>query len=80
MEQRMINQPKTHLPYPERKQDCQAALSSTFDRVLLMAEQFGWTRTEAAQALQELAYTQLALIEDQRLCTLSPEQQSYVRH
>ncbi|UED34225.1 hypothetical protein [Rhizobium ruizarguesonis] len=40
--------------------DCQAALEGTFGQVLLLAEQYGWNRTETAAAIQELAFNRLA--------------------
>ncbi|TDW20446.1 hypothetical protein EV128_12576 [Rhizobium azibense] len=76
----MLTSPKQLAPYADRDLDCQQALESTFDQVLLLAEQYGWNRTEAAQAFQELAFARLAAEEENRLVTLSIEQCSMARH
>lgn len=76
----MIRQPKQITPYADRDLDCQQALQSTFNQALHLAEQYGWTRAEAAAALQELAFAHLAIEEEQRLVTLSLEQTSHARH
>ncbi|QIG69043.1 hypothetical protein EVB78_009 [Rhizobium phage RHph_N1_15] len=76
----MITSPKQLAPYIDRDLDCQAALESTFNQVLLLAEQYGWNRTEAAAAIQELAFNRLAAEEENRLTTLAIEQRSYARH
>lgn len=55
-----IRLPKQITPYPDRDLDCQAALEETFRTVLALAERAGWTKTEAAAAIQELAFAQLA--------------------
>ncbi|MGO8494494.1 hypothetical protein ACC785_10580 [Rhizobium ruizarguesonis] len=60
--------------------DCQAALEGTFDQVLLLAEQYGWNRTETAAAFQELAFNRLAQEEEDRLVTLTIEQLSHSKH
>ncbi|AGC36183.1 hypothetical protein B7L88_gp105 [Rhizobium phage RHEph10] len=76
----MITAPKQLAPYADRDLDCQAALESTFNQVLLLAEQYGWSRSETAQALQELAFNRLAQEEENRLTTLTIEQLSFARH
>jgi hypothetical protein len=76
----MITAPRQLAPYADRDLDCQQALETTFDQVLLLAEQYGWSRTEAAQALQELAFNRLAQEEENRLTTLTIEQLSFARH
>ncbi|QIG75578.1 hypothetical protein EVC20_007 [Rhizobium phage RHph_Y2_17_1] len=76
----MITSPKQLAPYPDRDLDCQQALESTFNQVLLLAEQYGWNRTEVAQALQELAFGRLAAEEENRLTTLTIEQLSFAKH
>ncbi|MGR9506341.1 hypothetical protein [Rhizobium leguminosarum] len=48
--------------------------------MLLLAEQYGWNRTEAAAAIQELAFNRLALEEENHLVTLTIEQLSYAKH
>ncbi|TBG27789.1 hypothetical protein ELG79_22135 [Rhizobium leguminosarum] len=53
---------------------------STFDQVLLLAEQYGWSRTEAAAAIQELAFNRLAQEEENRLVTLTIDQLSHSKH
>lgn len=55
-------------------------LESTFDQVLLLAEQYGWNRTQTAQALRKLAFNRLALEEENRLVTLTVDQLSHSRH
>lgn len=76
----MITEPKQLTPYADRDLDCQAALQSTFNQVLHLAEQFGWTRTEAAAALQELSFAHLAIEEENRLVTISPAFTSHSKH
>ncbi|MBX5130784.1 hypothetical protein HJB53_30300 [Rhizobium lentis] len=76
----MITKPKQLTPYADRDLDCQAALESTFNQVLHLAEQYGWDRSEAAQAIQELAYSRLAAEEENRLTTLTVAQLSYAKH
>jgi hypothetical protein len=41
--------------------DCQQALEDTFRIMLGLAERGGWTKTEAAAAMQELAFNHLAI-------------------
>ncbi|MBX5249970.1 hypothetical protein HJC03_06085 [Rhizobium sp. NLR4b] len=53
---------------------------STFNQVLHLAEQYGWDRSEAAQAIQELAYSRLAAEEENRLTTLTVAHLSYAKH
>ncbi|MFS8057228.1 hypothetical protein QD357_31185 [Rhizobium sp. BR 317] len=72
--------PKKLAPYSDRDLDCQAALEFTFNQVLNLAEQYGWTRTEAAAALQELAFARLAAEEENRLAPLTTAPGSVVRH
>jgi hypothetical protein len=55
--------PRQITPYPERDLDCQQALEDTFKTVLGLAERAGWTKTEAAAAMQELAFNHLAMEE-----------------
>lgn len=55
-----IRLPKQITPYPDRDLDCQAALEDSFRSVLRSAERAGWTPTESAAALQELAFAHLA--------------------
>ncbi|WFU07109.1 hypothetical protein QA648_34965 (plasmid) [Rhizobium sp. CB3171] len=76
----MLVMPKKLAPYADRDLDCQAALETTFNQVLHLAEQYGWTRTEAAAALQELAFARLATDEEDRLTALSVEVQSRAKH
>ena len=76
----MLTMPKKLAPYADRDLDCQAALESTFDKVLLLAEQYGWNRTEAAAALQELAFARLAAEEENRLTELAIARCSATRH
>lgn len=45
-----IKLPRSVTPYPDRE-----ALQDTFRNILTMAEQSGWTRTEASEALRELS-------------------------
>ncbi len=45
-----------------------------------LAEQYGWNRTEAAAALQEPAYAELAAEEENRLVTLAISELSHTKH
>ena len=56
-----IRLPRQITPYPDRDLDCQQALEDTFRTILSLAERSGWTRTEAAAAIQELAFNHLAM-------------------
>lgn len=56
-----IRLPRQITPYPDRDLDCQQALEDTFRTVLGLAERSGWTRLEAAAAIQELAFNHLAM-------------------
>ncbi|PYE41647.1 hypothetical protein DFI02_110144 [Rhizobium sp. PP-F2F-G20b] len=76
----MISEPKQLTPYADRDLDYQAALQSTFNQVLHLAEQFGWTRSEAAAALQELSFAHLAIDEENRMVTISPAFTSHSKH
>jgi hypothetical protein len=76
----MLTMPRHLAPYADRDLDCQQALESTFNQVLVLAGEFGWSTTEVAAALQELAFTRLAAEEENRLTTLSIEQRSHARH
>lgn len=59
-----IRLPRLITPYPDRDLDCQAALESAFQHVIDLAAQSGWTRTEAIEAMRELAFNQLAAEEE----------------
>ncbi|WP_276122690.1 hypothetical protein [Pararhizobium qamdonense] len=76
----MITAPKQLTPYTDKDQDCLKAMASTFNQVLHLAEQYGWTRQEAAAAIQELAYQHLAAEEETRLTTISSAVTSHARH
>lgn len=66
-----IRLPRQITPYPDRDLDCQAALEETFQRVLTLAEASGWTRTEATEAMRELAFAHLAAEEENAKTTLA---------
>lgn len=59
-----IRLPRQITPYPDRDLDCQAALEDTFRHILALAERSGWSRTEAAEAMRELACAHLAAEEE----------------
>lgn len=59
-----IRLPRQKTPYPDRDLDCQAALEDSFQQILSLAERSGWSRTEAAEAMRELAFAHLAAEEE----------------
>jgi hypothetical protein len=63
-----MSTPRNSIVYPDRDLDCQQALEETFHTLLDLAEKAGWTRTEAAEAMRELAFAHLAM-EDANLKT-----------
>ncbi|WP_326894599.1 hypothetical protein U8P73_36300 (plasmid) [Rhizobium beringeri] len=63
-----IRLPRQITPYPDRDLDCQSALEETFRHILALAEQSGWSKTEAAEALRELSFAHLST-EDENIKT-----------
>lgn len=57
----MLTMPRYTRPYPDRDLDCQQALLDPFLTLLALAEEAGWSKTEAAEAMRELATAHLAM-------------------
>jgi hypothetical protein len=60
----VIRLPKLITPYPDRDLDCQEALEGAFIRLVDLAHQSGWTRTETIEAMRELAFNLLYMEEE----------------
>jgi hypothetical protein len=75
-----IRLPRQITPYADRDLDCQAALEDTFKTILGLAERAGWTKTEAAAAIQELAFAHLAAEEANTLTELATLQAGLTKH
>lgn len=59
-----IRLPRQITPYPDRDLDCQMALEDSFQAIVTKAQRSGWTRTEAIEAMRELAFNHLAAEEE----------------
>jgi hypothetical protein len=75
-----IRLPKQITPYPDRDLDCQVALEETFRQILGLAERSGWSKEEAATALQELAFAHLSAEEENLKTTLALIQVGLTKH
>lgn len=58
--------PRYSTQYPDRDLDCQQALEDPFQTLLELAEKAGWSKTESAEALIELACWHLSMEEENR--------------
>lgn len=58
-----ISTPRNSIVYSDRDLDCQQALEDPFQTILSLAEKAGWSKTEAAEAMRELATAHLAMEE-----------------
>lgn len=58
-----MSTPRNSIVYPDRDLDCQQALEDPFHTLLDLAEKAGWSKTEAAEAMRELAFAYLAMEE-----------------
>lgn len=56
--------PRNNTRYSDRDLDCQQALEDPFQTLLSLAEKAGWSKTETAEALRELASAHLAMDEE----------------
>jgi hypothetical protein len=75
-----IRLPRQITPYPDRDLDCQSALEDTFRHILNLAEISGWSKVEAATALQELAFAHLSSEDENLKTTLALIQAGLTKH